>query len=77
MVRLPTGVRDFNLLWRATIGSRAHSASYSMRSWGPPKEVEGPGCEGDSSLLFSAEMKIEWSYTSTLPNALAAYTMTP
>ena len=41
-----------------------------MRIRGLPKDVKESGCEGDDSLLFSAEIKNEWKYTFTLPHAL-------
>jgi len=47
-----------------------------MSTRGLPKDVKGSGYEGGNSLLFSAEIKNQWKYASTLPQALMAYTMT-
>jgi hypothetical protein len=60
-VRIPVGARDFSLHQHVKIGPGAHPASYST----------GIGLflgnEADDSLPSSAEVKYEWSYTSTPP----------
>jgi hypothetical protein len=53
------------LLQNDQTGSGAHQASGSTCSGAFPPDVKRPGREADHSPPSSAEVKNEWSYTST------------
>jgi hypothetical protein len=61
---------DFSLLKNFHTGSGAHLACYSMRARGSFLGGKWPGCDVDHSPSSKAEVKNEWSYTSTLPICL-------
>jgi hypothetical protein len=60
-VKIPVGTRDFLLLKNAQCGSGTHPASSSV--WFYPR-VKWPSHEVKHTLLFSAEAKNEWHFTS-------------
>jgi hypothetical protein len=66
-VRIPIGAGNFSPHHRVPIGSGAHHASYATGNRGFSLGVKRPGCETDHSSPSSAEVKNEWSYTSTPP----------
>jgi hypothetical protein len=68
--------RDFSVLHSVQTGSRVRPASYSVDIVGPFREVKRPGREFDHSTPSSAEIKKEWSYTSTPPYVFMACTGT-
>jgi hypothetical protein len=58
---------EVEVSYRVQTGSAAHPASYPMGIGGSFPEVKQTGREADHSPPSSAEVKKEWSYTSTLP----------
>jgi hypothetical protein len=65
-VCIPAGARDFSLLQNAENGCGAHPSFYSMGTGFFPG-LKRPGSEVDQSPPYSAEVKNEWSYTSSPP----------
>jgi len=65
-VRTPSQARDFSLLQNISTGSVVHPASYWNGTW-VLFWVMRSGHEADYSPPPSAEVKDEWSYTSTSP----------
>jgi hypothetical protein len=63
-VRLPVSAGDFPLLRNVQTTSGAHPVDTEPLSLG----VKRPGREGDHSPPSTAEVKKEWSYTSTPPS---------
>jgi hypothetical protein len=61
---------DLSLLRNVQTGSGAHPASYSMRTGPPPGRQAATEFDVDPSPPRSAEVKDEWSYTSTPPICL-------
>jgi hypothetical protein len=61
------GAWNFSLHHCVQNGSGAHPASYPMDTGGSFPGVKRPGREADHSPPSSAEVKNEWSYTSTPP----------
>jgi hypothetical protein len=66
-VRFPVGAGNLSLHHHVQNGSGAHTASYLMGTRGSFSGVKRPGREADYSPPSSAEVKNEWSYTSTAP----------
>jgi hypothetical protein len=66
-VPFPAVAGNFSLHHSVQNGSGAHPASYPMSARGFSLRVKRPGREADHSPLSSAEVKNEWSYTSTPP----------
>ena len=64
-VRIPAGTRYFSLLQNVQTNSGTHQAPYSIGTWVLSRPVKRPGCEVDHLPLSTAEVKNEWSYTST------------
>jgi hypothetical protein len=60
---LPTGAGNFSLSHRVHTGTGVHTASYPRVL---SLEVKRPGREADNLPPASAEIKNEWSYTSSL-----------
>jgi hypothetical protein len=73
VIRFPSRARDFRLLQIAENGSGTHPASFSMGTGGASPRLKRPVREAEHSTASSANIKNEWSYTSTLPYALLAY----
>jgi hypothetical protein len=61
------GARDFLLSKSFQTGSGAHLTSYPMGIGFRPPGAKRPGREVNHPFPSSAEVKNEWSYTSTLP----------
>jgi len=55
-------------LQRIQQNSGVHSDSYSMGTWALPSGVMQPGPKADYSSSPTAEVKIAWSYGSTIPS---------
>jgi hypothetical protein len=66
-VRIPVRARDFPLPQNVQTGPGAHSASYSVDTRLLSRWVNRPGRKLGHSRPSSAEVKNEWSYTSTPP----------
>jgi hypothetical protein len=66
-VRFPAGAGNFSLHHRVQNSSGAHTASYPMGTRGSFPGVKRLGREADHSSPSNAEVKNEWSYTSTPP----------
>jgi hypothetical protein len=64
-VQFPAGAGNFSLHHCLQNGSGAHPASYPMGIRSSSLGVKWPGREADHSPPSSAEVKNEWSYTST------------
>ena len=65
--RIPVGVRDFPLLRNVQTGSGTHTASYSVGTYVLLRGQSGLGCVVKYSRESSAEVRNEWSYTSSPP----------
>jgi hypothetical protein len=63
-VSLPAVARNLSFLQNIEAGSGAHPASCSTSTKVLCPGVKRLGCEVAHSLTSSAEVKIEWSYTS-------------
>jgi hypothetical protein len=61
------GARNFSLLYSIQTGFGAHTASYPTVFRALCLKKKQPGHEANHSPSFSAKVKNEWSYTSTLP----------
>jgi hypothetical protein len=72
-VRFPAGAGNFSVHHRVQNGSEAHPASYPMGTGDLSLGVKRLGRDGDRSPPSSAEVKNEWSYTSTLPILFMAW----
>jgi hypothetical protein len=59
------GCNFFSLRHRVQNGSGSHPASYPMGTWGSFPGGKVAGHKADHSPSPSAEVKNEWSYTST------------
>ena len=68
-VRTPSEARDFSLLQNISTGSVAPPASYWIGTW-VLSWVMRSGREADHSPSPSAQVKDEWSYTSTPPRRI-------
>jgi hypothetical protein len=71
VARFPTCASGSSVLQRVYIGCGANSKP-------PVRFVPGvrwPGCEADHSLPYSAEVKIQWSYTFAPPICLYGVAM--
>jgi hypothetical protein len=55
------------------IDFEAHPASYLMGTDGFSPGIKRPECEADKSFPSSADVKIVWSYTFTLPYVFLAW----
>jgi hypothetical protein len=66
-VQFSAGAENFSLHHRVQRGSGAHPASYPMGTGTLSLGVKRPRREADHSPPSSAEVKNEWSYTSTPP----------
>jgi hypothetical protein len=75
-VRIPAGSTDFPLSQNVKTASGAHSAYYSMRIDVFFPAIKRLGRERNHLSASSAEVKNEWSYTST-PYTFMALTGTP
>jgi len=64
VVRIPTGAGSFSRHQNVQTGPEAHPASYTM-SIGSFPGLKRPGRGVDSSPLYIAEVKKDWSRTST------------
>jgi hypothetical protein len=84
-VRIPTSTWDFIFSRNVQTESGAHPDPYSMCNGLLSRGIDRPRCEVDQSSPSSAEVKNEWSYTSSwrkeglhhfylLPSYLYVYT---
>jgi hypothetical protein len=64
----------FSKTLRLTLGSTLPPTQWAFKSSFPG--VKQPGCKSDYSSAYSAKLKNEWSYISTLPYAFMSHTGT-
>ena len=72
-VQILTGASDFFYLWTVQTSCKDHLASLSISTRDPSQEYEQHRHEIDHSASYSAVVKHEWSYTSTLPICLMVW----
>jgi hypothetical protein len=72
-VRFPAEAENFSLHHRVQNGSGSHPTSYPMGTRGSFPGLKRPRREADHSPPYSAEVKNEWSYTSTPQYAFMAW----
>jgi hypothetical protein len=75
-VRIPVGVIDLSLR-NVQTGSRSPPSPHSIEHRGSFQGLSQVEREVNDSLTSSAEVKNEWSYTSTSPYSFVAWTLTP
>jgi hypothetical protein len=69
---IPFSCPQWEVHCRIQTGSESHPASYTMGTEVLFRGVKRPGLEADHSSPSSAEVKNEWSYTSTPPYVFIA-----
>jgi hypothetical protein len=67
-----TGASDFSVLYSIQIGSGANPASYSVNTGKSFPALKLPESEFNNSRAASAEIKNDWSCTSSCPRIFIA-----